>query len=266
MPQALLLDRPPSIIGAGSEGPAPPGAGRMEQLIHPLRFLCAGSWQVRGTFEQWVREPLPGRGYSIAEAVRFEDDEFDGIRLELTNIGIAIRFTPKANAYLMGLPLTGKLARRLEEKRRAEEARDAERQEWMQRAADARGARILSEARIELRDEGDAWATTPNDAPDGRSPMDAARESAAELASASKLLDALLRHRSNEVRKAQVAEETWDELRREAAKAFCGQHLDIYLKAGHPALGGKSPSADCVDEASMRRCMELALGAGKRRR
>lgn len=42
------------------------------------------------SFDRWVHEPLPGREYSIAEAVHFEDAEFDRIRLELTNIGGAI--------------------------------------------------------------------------------------------------------------------------------------------------------------------------------
>ena len=33
MLQMLILDRPPSIIGTGSTGAVPPGAGRVEQLI-----------------------------------------------------------------------------------------------------------------------------------------------------------------------------------------------------------------------------------------
>ena len=33
MLQTLVLDRPPSMIGRGSTGPVPPGAGRVEQLI-----------------------------------------------------------------------------------------------------------------------------------------------------------------------------------------------------------------------------------------
>jgi hypothetical protein len=41
---------------------------------------------------------------------------------------------------------------------------------------------------------------------------------------------------------------------------------EFYMNAGHPALRGKSPSAFCVDQATMRKCAELTPTAGKRRR
>ncbi|NIX77373.1 hypothetical protein [Microvirga terricola] len=218
------------------------------------------------SLDRWAEEPLPGREYSITEAVHLDGPEFDRIRTELTNIDRAIRFSPKINIDLMGLPLAGKLARRLEEKRREEEAREVERQENARRDADARGAWIISDAQIGLGIEGNAWTDAPNEGLGGRSPVDAARESAAGLVEATKILDALLRQRETDARKTQVAEKAREELRRKAAKVHQGQYLDLYLNTGQPTLGGKSPSVYSVDEATMRKCVELTLVGGKRRR
>ncbi|MGO4527352.1 hypothetical protein AB4097_21160 [Microvirga sp. 2MCAF35] len=218
------------------------------------------------SFESWFGALLPGREHSPVQAIHFEDREYARLMTDLTTIGGRIRFNSKGDVDLMGLPLSGTLARRREELRREEETREAERQERTRREAQARADRLLGVARRELGLEGDAWAAAANDALGGKSPMQVASAGETGMTSALEALDTLMRLREGEARKAEAAEKARWNLRREAAKVHHGQHLEIYLKAGHPALGGRSPSAFCLDEATLRRCVELTLDGGKRRR
>jgi hypothetical protein len=203
------------------------------------------------SFEGWFGKPLPGREYSPASAMHFDDAEFGRLMTELANIGGAIRFSPRTDTDLMGLPLAGTLARRLEDRRRE---------------ADARAARVLDYAKAAFGTNGSAWSEAPADGLGGRSPADAARESATGLAESTRLLDALVRQRECEARRARAAASAREELRREAAKLLRGEHLDLYMRAGHTALGGQSPLAYCVDETTLRRCVALTLTPGRQRR
>lgn len=218
------------------------------------------------SFESWFGALLPGREYSPAQAVHFEDREFRRVTTDLANVGGRVRFNPRSDVDLMGLPLSGMLARRLEELRREEEAREAERQERARQEAQARADRLLGVARREIGIEADAWAAAADEALGGRSPMQVASSGATGLTAALEALDALVRRRASEMRKAQAAEKAGEDLRREAAKVHQRRYLDLYLKAGHPALGGKSPSTYCVDDVTLRKCVELTLTSGKRRR
>ena len=79
-------------------------------------------------------------------------------------------------------------------------------------------------------------------------------------------MDGLARQRELELRRAQAVAQAQEGCRKAAAKFLQGQHLELFMKASHPALGRKSPNDYCVDEVSMNRCIEATLPAAKRRR
>ena len=57
-----------------------------------------------------------------------------------------------------------------------------------------------------------------------------------------------------------------DKLEAAAARVFQEDRLTVYLRNPQHVLGGKSPLAYCVDDASFLKCVELTLLTGRRRR
>jgi len=222
------------------------------------------------SFEQWVAQPLPSIGCSISEAVHLEDTKFAQVQRALEAITVSIRTNPQRDTDLMELPLSGLLARRVEERRREREELEQARRERERQEGEERAAWIFRYSRDKLGVKDLAWISSPNSELQGLSPIDAARESLQGLREAADLVDSIVYRRMRDLRAAQIAEDAAkkarEELRREAAKIHKGEHLDVYMNASHPALGRKSPLDFCVDETTLRECIELTIPVRKRRR
>jgi hypothetical protein len=218
------------------------------------------AYEAKGfSFEQWAMAPIPGRTYPANQAVHFEEPDFAVLKRDLADLRHGIRSMPREGMDLMGLPLSAALWRALERKRREGEERERARQAQELREEDERVERVLAHARRKLGSDGNAWAITGSADIGGKSPVEAAREDAAGLALAMRLADDEAGRREREVRAALAAELAQDRLKAEAAQVFQGDRLSVYLGNPQPALGGKSPLAYCVDDASFRKCVELTL-------
>jgi len=215
--------------------------------------------------DAWFWRALPGRSYSMAEAVEFDLGPYTSVMSELASLLWNIRLEPLLDPDLMGLPLQAELERAVEGRRQEEELREVERRERPFRAARDRADRILQEAWAAGVD-GDRWAHAKLGALGGRSPSEVAYDSDEGLDAALALLAPLARQHDIEMRREQAVAQAREGFRKVAAKVYQGQHLELFMRASHPALGRKSPNDYCVDEVSMNRCIEATLPAAKRRR
>ncbi len=246
--------------------------------------------------DAWFSRPLPGRGYSMAQAIEFDIGPYSSVISELASLLWKIRLEPSPQSDFMGLPLQAELERALEtqkqeeelpieralerqrreedlrveraveRQRQDEELRETKRREGPLRIARDRADRLLQEAWAAIGADADQWVHTKLEDLGGMSPSEAACESDEGFGAALAVLKRLVRQHGPEMRRAQAAAQAREGCRKAASKVYQGQHLELFMKASHPALGRKSPNDYCVDEVSMNRCIEATLPAAKRRR
>jgi hypothetical protein len=217
------------------------------------------------SFGDWASRRLPGKEYTVAQAVRFDDRKFSQFEAEFDKLTSRFWSNSLLGPETLGLPLDGHLARLKEAERQKQEAYELGRQIRLREQAEHRSQELQQHVSDVLGPDWSEWPSIPNPDLDGITPANLAKENQDGFLKAARLASDIARRNQQEIRASQTAELARQAVRKEASKVHTGRLLDLYLNTAHPALGRKSPSEYCVDEISMKRCIELTLPVKKRR-
>lgn len=217
-------------------------------------------------FDEWWTLALPDRGYSARDAAEYDDAKWQSFRLNLVNIATQIRFSPRDRLDLMGLPYQGALVRAIERKRIEEDERDRAKQAKLAADRAARVVNLQDSAVRQIGCEAKAWLNAPNAEIGGKSPLEAAGGSESEYEKAIRALES----RKREIQKLEQARER-------KALAVAGlmamaesryyevDRAVLWMRSGRRELGGKSPEAFTIDDATRQRCIDLLPAKRSRR-
>lgn len=115
-------------------------------------------------FETWINAVLPGRPFPIADEIHGSDSGWKSLCQAVSNIRTNIRFSPRADLALFGLPCDGELTRALERKRQQAEEQERVKREKEQADADARVRQLKNRALRDIGDFAGAWLVAVNQA------------------------------------------------------------------------------------------------------
>ncbi|WP_170253486.1 MULTISPECIES: antitoxin Xre/MbcA/ParS toxin-binding domain-containing protein [Alphaproteobacteria] len=224
-------------------------------------------------FEIWL--DLCAARYNVAVDTLLEHGStaWESFHASVEQIASSLgRKPPLKPQNLEGLPLGG-VFERLMETYLQEEARKAElRQQQLHLERDARRRRISDLARQHLHFGADEWLASKIGTHGEKTPTEMADESEASMAKAvSALFDEADRlGRLAEARKVQ--ERYQMELTEYAHRFFRSpERAELWLKSSHPSLGSRRPIDVCLDERSMKLCVQAlepkqtSRAAGSRR-
>ncbi|MCV9938225.1 hypothetical protein OIU35_17880 [Boseaceae bacterium BT-24-1] len=231
-------------------------------ITHKLNALPAGE-VASFDLDTWSRQPLPGRGYSLRQALHFDVPAWRSLHSELANLSDQIAIFPKPDLDLLGLPLDAELARSVAAKAEALAAREEAHQLELQAAANRRIANLRSWARQNLGTVADEWLAAPNARLDGRIPSEVAAVSDDEYVRAERALEKRIREQELERAQARAKEEAQKKVK-DIAKALLGdERTKLWMRNYHPVLRAR-PEQFAIDSKTADRCIEI-LQPKKRR-
>ncbi|MEY9538069.1 hypothetical protein ABIE85_001129 [Bradyrhizobium diazoefficiens] len=205
-------------------------------------------------FDVWIASTLPGRQGSVADSIRGEEAAWTALCRDISHIRTDIRFSPRSDLQLYGLPCAGELDRMLKQKTDEAEQRERSRREKEQAEADARLTKLHTRA---LRDIGDltmTWLNTGHPALNGLSPLEAA-SSATGFDAAIDALNRKTRELALEKRALQRKQKAVAELEELALSRYYDPELAaLWMRSSRTELGGNSPSEFTCDDATRDRC------------
>ncbi|MFG1182941.1 hypothetical protein [Xanthobacter versatilis] len=206
------------------------------------------------SFDAWILAELPGRGHSIADAIRGTDAEWTALCHQLSNIRTRIRFSPREDLELFGLPCNGELERALQRKRREAEDKERETREKEKADAEARAIRLREIAARNLGENYETWLSTGNTTLNGQSPLETAR-------SETGLRDAIraLEQKADEIRREKLAcrrkQKAVGELEVLARSRYTDPaRANLWMRCPRRELGGRSPADFTIDDATRDKC------------
>lgn len=204
----------------------------------------------------WADQILPGRDYSPMKALYLDDTPWRYFRSDLVDLRWKIRSRPEDAVDLMGMPLSGELARSLEKKAKEQADREEAKVQKEQAAADSRVSRLKSQACQGLGGEADGWFSTPRPELDNRIPVEVAAISDDEYVRASRLLSKRIREfelaRAKEQRKGAALGDVFSFARTKLGEEGAG----YWIRGVHPRLRAR-PEDYIVDEATRDVCLKL---------
>lgn len=216
------------------------------------------------SFEAWIMAELSGRGQSVADAIHGSDPEWTALCHQLSNIRTRIRFSPRPNLELLGLPCEGELARALQRKRLEAEDREREKREKEKADAEARVVRLRRLAAADLGEGHEIWLSTGDAALNGQSPLESAR-------SETGLRDAIyaLGRKADQLRIEEQARERKHKAVRELEALARNRYIDparadLWMRSSRPELGGQSPADFTIDDATRDKCTTYLPGKKSR--
>lgn len=205
-------------------------------------------------FETWIESPLPYRTLSVADALHSEEPVWLEICRTISNIRTSIRFSPRRDLDMAGLPFSHELERAIERKRQEAEERDRQRREAEKAAIEARMKHLRDLAQDEIGAHAHVWLTTPVETLNGLSPLDAAATPEGATAAA-RLLSQKARELDEEERAQRTKEKAIAELEKLAqARYYDSEHATLWMRSSRRELGGKSPAEFTVDEETRKQC------------
>ncbi|MGO4560101.1 hypothetical protein [Mesorhizobium sp. 2RAF21] len=208
-------------------------------------------------FQAWVETVLPGRDLSIADALQNDDADWTSLCNDLANVRTNIRFSPRADIDLLGLPCAGELARAIERKHRDADERVRRKREAEQAAAKSRINQLCARAPREIGDHARIWIAMPLAALDGLSPLDAAA-TAEGFTAATRALDQRVRELDREERARRHREKAVGDLEALARSRYYNpDHATLWMRSSRRELGGKSPAEFTIDDATRDQCAAL---------
>lgn len=211
--------------------------------------------ETRGfSFEAWILAELSDRGQSVADAIHGSDPEWTALCHQLSNIRTRIRFSPRADLELLGLPCEGELARALQSKRLEAEDREREKREKEKADAEARVVQLRKLAAADLGEGYEIWLSTGDAALNGQSPLESAR-------SETGLHDAIhaLGRKADQLWLEEQARERKQKAVRELEALARNRYIDparadLWMRCSRPELGGRSPADFTIDDATRDKC------------
>ncbi|MBS7555970.1 DUF2384 domain-containing protein [Ancylobacter dichloromethanicus] len=216
------------------------------------------------SFEAWILADLSGRVQSVADAIHGSDPEWTALCHQLSNIRTRIRFSPRADLELLGLPCEGELARALQRKRLEAEDREREKREKEKADAEARVVRLSKLAAADLGEGYEIWLRTGDAALNGQSPLESAQ-------SETGLRDALhaLGRKADQLRIEEQARERRHKAVRELEALARNRYIDparadLWMRSSRPELGGQSPANFAIDDATRDKCATYLPGKKSR--
>lgn len=194
--------------------------------------------------ERWLSNECHSLKASPDTLCRVGDARFREFDRLLRHIELMCEGGPAAEE-LLGLPLKGEVTRAL----------DRERHRLLRAAANRRQS--LTEAAIsQLGEEAHAWLSGPSADDEELTRIDQAGVDDLSYQRARRELERATALRQAAARARKEALACQEELREAGAKLMDKEHLDLFLRAFHPALG-KSPLTHCVDKRSLKKCLAL---------
>lgn len=202
----------------------------------------------------WIASPLPARQGSVADAIQGEEAAWTALCHNISHIRTDIRFSPRSNLKLFGLPCAGELDRMLKQKAEEAEQRERARREKEQIETEARLAQLRSRALRDIGDLAATWLNTGHMALNGQTPLEAA-SSPAGFDAAIDALNRKARERALERKAWQRKQKAVAELEELALSRYYDPELAaLWMRSSRPELGGKSPSEFTCDDATRDRC------------
>ncbi|MDU6373339.1 MAG: antitoxin Xre/MbcA/ParS toxin-binding domain-containing protein [Bradyrhizobium sp.] len=207
-------------------------------------------------FDAWIASPLADRQGSVEDAIQGEEAAWTAPCHDFSHIRPNIRFSPRSNLHLFGLPCVGELGRMLKQKADEAEQRETAKRQREQAEAEVR-LRLLTERAVHyLGDTASIWLNARNVALNGLTPF--------EAASSSTGLDAAIEALNRKARELELAYQALQrkqkavaELEKQAMSRYYDPELAaLWMRSSRPELGGKSPLEFTCDEATRNRCAE----------
>ncbi|WP_439364243.1 competence protein CoiA family protein [Bradyrhizobium sp. DASA03005] len=202
----------------------------------------------------WIASPLPGRRGSVADAIQGDENAWTALCHDISHIRTNIRFSPRSNLRLFGLPCAGELDRTLKKKAEEAEERECARREKEQAETEARLAQLRTRALRDIGDLAATWLNTGQPALDGKTPFETASDPAG--------LDAAIDALNRKARKLALETKAWQrkqkavaELEELALSRYYDPELAaLWMRSSRPELGGRSPSDFTCDDATRDEC------------
>lgn len=162
---------------------------------------------------------------------------------DISNIRTGIRFSPRSNLRLFGLPCAGELDRILKQKADEAEQRERASREKEQVETEVLLAQLRTRTLRDIGDLAATWLNTDHAALDGRTPAEAAASSprgfeAAIVALNRKAREVALEHKAWQRKQKAVAE--LEELA--LSRYYDRERAALWMRSSRPELGGQSPS------------------------
>jgi hypothetical protein len=217
-------------------------------------------------FDKWWTMALPNRGYSARDAAEYDEAKWQSFRLHLVNIPTQIRFSPREQLDLMGLPYESALAGAIEGKRVEAEERERAKQAKLEADKTTRVANLRNRTLRQIGDEAEAWLNAPNPEIRGQSPLGAAASNESGYDDAIRALDSRMR----EIEELEQAIERKAKVVAALIAVAESRYYDpdraaLWMRSGRRELGGKSPEVFTIDDATCQRCIELLPAKRSRR-
>ncbi|MER9278446.1 hypothetical protein [Mesorhizobium sp. M0522] len=208
-------------------------------------------------FETWVDTVLTGRTLSIAELLQNDEAEWISLCDDIANVRTNIRFSPRADIDLLGLPCAGELARAIESKRLEAKKRVRREREAEQEAAASRIKQLRDRVSRDIGDHAPTWLSTPIAASGGLLPLDAAA-TAEGFTAAIRALDQRVRELELEERGRRHKEKAVGDLEALARSRYYNpDHATLWMRSSRRELGGKSPAEFTINDATRDQCEAL---------
>lgn len=229
-----------------------------EQMVSGILNALPQAETDRFDRSKWVAQMRPEFGISFATALEFGDRRLSEMCSAVREVQSMLLRGGKIVDRLLGLPIEAARTRAIEKRRLA--AEEKARLDKENRIAGLKDfITILREAGWEI------WLSAPLSPFDAQTPLDLAAESAEGLERAKMAAvaerDRRRLARARAVEKTRCVETLEDRARRTLKRTDL---VGLFMDTGQPSLRGRRPREYCVDEETLKICIEL-LQPGLRR-
>jgi hypothetical protein len=215
-------------------------------------------------FDQWFAS-ADVLGERPADFLNVEDDDWMGFISRLERLCSEMRRRPPTITEPLGLPVQEEASARQASHRLAHERQKQEAEEKVEREASERATNLRRYVETAMGAAAVGWLDTPQDVLDGLSPSAIARRSQSDFWRATKALDRW-RDTLREAEQRQTKRENALASLRSAARTEFKREdiVDLWLRQPHQKLNGAKPGEYCIDDSTLRACLDLFTGRRRR--
>jgi len=215
-------------------------------------------------FDQWFAS-TDVLGERPADFLNVEDDDWKGFINRLERLCSEMYRRPPTITESLGLPVQEEASARQASHRLAQEQQKQESEEKAEREAFERVTNLRRSVETAMGAAAAGWLDTPQDALDGLSPSAMARRSQSDFWRATKALDRWRDALREEEQRQSKRENALASLRSAVRTEFKREDLaDLWMRQPHQMLNGAKPGEYCVDDSTLRACLDLFTGRRRR--
>lgn len=209
-------------------------------------------------FDAWFSLPLSD-GVSAAHAIRWEEDNWREYLGRFERLRRTINHRPPHAADDLGLPVAREISARQESHRLAEERRASDATEKIEREASDREASLLRSAEAAMGGSAAAaWISVEDKRLGGLSPATMARRSQTDFWKAVDALERCKEEMRDQAKRDERRDKAMTSLRAAARTNFRREDLaDLWMRQPLRGLDGARPIDHCIDDATLRACLQL---------